>query len=1125
MARAAKKTSPGESYRDRLQAFKEEVRARYPIDRAIEDIAGVRFVQRAGATNRMACCPFHQEKTPSFSVSPQLGYYMCFGSGCGAKGDLFDFIMDHENVPFMEALQIAANHAGLPMPTRDGKPFKAGQKPSGSLKRPAPVRDRRSHPGDMPPHGLIPIPEGVSAPRSGTWCSAWHEGNATTPPRVRRYKPVMVHEYRNAAGELLMSILRVEMRNATRENGKPKKFFMPFRLSPLPDEADKSLTVDPASRLGWLIRSVPPGHLRPVYGMERVPEWRSSGGRKVLIVEGEKTADAARRLLAGTPERDDWVVFSPLGGGNSALHADWSDLAAACADRSEDLEVLVWPDADAPTVMRKTGEKVDRQKAYAEDIVNGLGFALQRSGVDADRVAFSRISPVEGVASGWDLADAEKEGWSGADLLDRIGTDRLLVTPDPEFIRADRPAREEADVPSPFDQDDFAADVATYDALVGDGGEPQDEDETDMTRTATADQTAPDGLPEVEPPFASPEARDAERERDAETDVEDVKEADVAPPDAHREKLMREAPVIRMSENPHFKCLGYYDQMSYFMSLSSHQIFALSPAMMKKNYLLHLADLDYWRENFPAPADRTGEIRPDWDKAVDVLIRATNRAGQFDPCSQVGQGTWLDGDRIVFNSGRDLWVEGEGVMSLHEFAGEKNYVIGKRCGMPDFENPFPADAPEIWQLLDIIRAIHWAPEGRKVSIMNLFGWLAIGPICGVLPWRPHLYLSGERGVGKSWIINNIINKIFKDYGENVKADSTESGLRNLLNGRAFPLIFDEAEGETQEDRARMAKIIRLARHSATPGNSYVAQGVPGGGGDRQYAIASTFLMCSITPQLTASADFTRFGRAHLMGGLSHYDFVERIKGPAARLLTKTFSERFMARMIMRAKDMEAVSMRMQEGLSTYNMEQRLIDVYGTYLAGAWLLLRDDVPESGAAAMAWVHDTFDMVEDLMSQVSEISEDKDHVRLFLTLLSAEIRVESMSLGTRNYAVGELIDMILGRYAYDDVLPSADAVRALSKNGMRMGRGREVVDDKGGADCLFIHKNSPQIQEILKNTPYAKSYVDVMTQAKGVRKDGKTVRFGGGPPSRTVIVPLETLSLGEDAKNGRTEPARDE
>ena len=64
-----------------------------------------------------APCPFHQEKTASFHVDDRKGFYYCFG--CHAKGDAIGFIKETENVAFMEAVEILAREAGMPMPERD----------------------------------------------------------------------------------------------------------------------------------------------------------------------------------------------------------------------------------------------------------------------------------------------------------------------------------------------------------------------------------------------------------------------------------------------------------------------------------------------------------------------------------------------------------------------------------------------------------------------------------------------------------------------------------------------------------------------------------------------------------------------------------------------------------------------------------------------------------------------------------------------------------------------------------------------------------------------------------------------------------------------------------------------
>jgi DNA primase len=72
-----------------------------------------------GKGDMWAPCPFHQEKSASFHVDDRKGYYYCFG--CHAKGDALTFIKETENLGFMEAVEVLAREAGMPMPARDPK--------------------------------------------------------------------------------------------------------------------------------------------------------------------------------------------------------------------------------------------------------------------------------------------------------------------------------------------------------------------------------------------------------------------------------------------------------------------------------------------------------------------------------------------------------------------------------------------------------------------------------------------------------------------------------------------------------------------------------------------------------------------------------------------------------------------------------------------------------------------------------------------------------------------------------------------------------------------------------------------------------------------------------------------
>src|SRR3989339_714504 len=105
-------------------------------DQVLEEIKGridladfiSRYVElRHAGANYKGLCPFHQEKTPSFMVSPAKAIFKCFG--CGAGGNLFTFVRDIEGVSFSEAVRMLAREAGVSLPethSRDYEKDKSG---------------------------------------------------------------------------------------------------------------------------------------------------------------------------------------------------------------------------------------------------------------------------------------------------------------------------------------------------------------------------------------------------------------------------------------------------------------------------------------------------------------------------------------------------------------------------------------------------------------------------------------------------------------------------------------------------------------------------------------------------------------------------------------------------------------------------------------------------------------------------------------------------------------------------------------------------------------------------------------------------------------------------------------
>jgi hypothetical protein len=188
--------------------------------------------------------------------------------------------------------------------------------------------------------------------------------DAPTPPAAhpKLGKPSHCWEYRSAAGALSMLVYRFDINDG--------KEIRPLTLCERPASGERE----------WRWRTLDPP--RPLYGLERLAARPEA---LVVVVEGELAADAVARLLP------DHVTTTSPGGSKAAHRADWSLLARR--------NVTVWPDNDV------AGE------GYAMVVVRAIeGIANE----------VSVITPPEGVAEGWDAADAEAEGWDQARTLELI---------------------------------------------------------------------------------------------------------------------------------------------------------------------------------------------------------------------------------------------------------------------------------------------------------------------------------------------------------------------------------------------------------------------------------------------------------------------------------------------------------------------------------------------------------------------------------------------------------------------------------------------------------------------------------------------------------------------------------
>ena len=678
---------------------------------------------------------------------------------------------------------------------------------------------------------------------------------------------------------------------------------------------------------------------RPLYNLPGVVH--AHADKWVLIVEGEKTAEAAKRLLPNL------AVTTWSGGSKAVSLADWSPIA--------DRKVLFWPDADEPG--RKCIELIRKQLPNV-------------------RI----VTPPQGVAEGWDLADAEAEGWT-------TDTVRAHIRGEPKTTPLP------AELPPP----------------------------------------PPEVLEAMEYASQPPEHTDAE---------------DPWP----------------------FRVLGHDEGVYFYLPDSSQQIVALSANDHKHLPFLRLAGANWWESHFP------GREGADWKAAANALIQSAHREGIFSPRRVRGRGCWIDGEQVLFHAGDRLIINGE-ERTIPTWQTKWIYTQGQRLETDRAEPLSNAEASRLMALTDMM---NW-----KEPIYSKFfaGWCVIAPICGVLGWRPHIWVNGPSGSGKTWLLNNILDPLVGRLALQVQSATTEAFIRQRLRSDALPVIFDEAESEDKRGQMRMQSILELARAASAETGAGIGKGSASGKA-QEYQIRSCFAFASIGVAAHQRADTSRITALELRkdntdGGQARFEQLKTLW--ADTVARSEFAEGIRSRSLANAKSITSNAFTFAKAVAIKLGDQRVGDQLGALLAGAFSLTSTRVLSIDDAT-AWV-DKQDWHGFLPDEA-----DQDEVRALSWMLDKSIRFEQ---GDHTYtrSIGELVQQY---YAQTVTVEDADNIRA---NLMRSGIKLED-------DTVCVSNHHPALRSLFENTSWADKWKDQMARVPGaVSMSG--VRFGAST-HRAVRVP---------------------
>ena len=534
---------------------------------------------------------------------------------------------------------------------------------------------------------------------------------------------------------------------------------------------------------------------------------------------------------------------------------------------------------------------------------------------------------------------------------------------------------------------------------------------------------------------------------------------------------------------PPFRPLGYSRGQFYFLPVGSQQIVTLTPQSLNKQNMTALAPLSYWEVQHP----NVGRPGADWDSARDTLIRACERRGIFNEIETVrGRGARIDNGRSLFHLGGKTLVD-DHMMLPHEVEGKHVYEVDEDL---DVDIGDAANNDEASALLAICNRFNWS---NSLSGALLAGWCIIAPVCGILRWRPHIWLTGGAGTGKSSIINLLIRPMLAQTGVFFESCTTEAAIRQTMKSDARPIVYDEADTTGKHGDAMLQAVLLLSRASSS--GSLIRKGTTDGAG-RSYLMRSAFCYASINPSVRAYADESRISKLVMQPNL-HPDAQETWNGLKADLfktITPLYGQRMFARSLKNLKTLNANAETFTDAARSVFPSQRTADQLGTLLSGAYFCCSDDLVDR-ETAIQWLK-----AHDWSEQTEQIGK-RDEIKLLERILTHRLRVPS-GLHYFEMTLGELIIGCHDNYFEDMLLlVISDARRELRRCG--------IIADNG---FFYIANTSEAIKKILADTSWAHDWGRPLRDIFSAEIT-KNMYFISGINSRATKLSMKILRGGDD------------
>lgn len=503
----------------------------------------------------------------------------------------------------------------------------------------------------------------------------------------------------------------------------------------------------------------------------------------------------------------------------------------------------------------------------------------------------------------------------------------------------------------------------------------------------------------------------------------------------------------------------------FYSSDENPYIICISATGHIQNRLLGLKRLGWWEKHFSDERSKTPKIR--WDRAASKLMEAAKKTGS--DCSEWnhrGGGAWKHKGETILNLGRSIYYLSSGKSEeLGRIDSSHIFTVSKSLRAP------LKQIPETFRPQSLVEICKKLSFRHKHDYKLLVGWLTLAPFCGALKWRPHIWLTGPKGTGKSTILDMIIKPILGERGIFVQGETTAAGIRQKLKADAFPLFFDEAETSNKQSLYRMRQVIELLRQCSSDSDAVTLKGSAGGTAV-EYKPSSMACLSSIRVLLEYEQDISRFSELELV--IPQNDNWKTLRVDIGNNITNDYGDKLFSLVCSKWNEVEKLIFDLEDQISDELNDRRIAQQYAPLLAGYQILSGEEVDE------------FD-IELTGGRKKKTEETSDSDEAFQTFCMLEVSIEDDGKNKRA-ALGWCVR------------------KAMNTDAAMSQELTEHFGIKVESDFVYIKNTNPILGTLLKETKWqnVRMLMKALSYLGDVRVDARC-RFPDGKFPRCFAIPV--------------------